>query len=209
MLFFLYRHNLISLANSSNPTPNVSGRQNGTALDPPPYSSITATAPQTLVLDDPGPPISDPHHDAYCDRCDLKISGIRYKCTTCNDFDFCSVCIGFAPLEHGHQFEAIINRRTRLFRPMDEWRTRGGAQPARPLVEHNGVRCDICGVSPIRGVRWKCAVCPDWDACQGCLARSSTTHPEHTFIKVVDHRVLWTVRVYDAWKCVPKLIKSG
>jgi len=33
-----------------------------------------------------------PRHNAYCDSCKQNISGIRYKCSVCPDFDLCSDC---------------------------------------------------------------------------------------------------------------------
>lgn len=35
---------------------------------------------------------SDVHYGVICDNCQGKISGIRYKCSTCPDFDLCSAC---------------------------------------------------------------------------------------------------------------------
>lgn len=35
-------------------------------------------------------------------------------------------------------------------------------------VVHTGIRCDNCGVSPITGVRYKCAVREDFDLCSKC-----------------------------------------
>eukprot|EP00826_Nyctotherus_ovalis_P000440 TRINITY_DN0_c501_g1_i9.p1 TRINITY_DN0_c501_g1~~TRINITY_DN0_c501_g1_i9.p1 ORF type:complete len:289 (-),score=58.77 TRINITY_DN0_c501_g1_i9:47-913(-) len=35
-------------------------------------------------------------------------------------------------------------------------------------VKHNCVCCDVCGMNPIVGVRYKCSVCPDYDLCSHC-----------------------------------------
>ncbi|KAF8610040.1 hypothetical protein BDV93DRAFT_5166 [Ceratobasidium sp. AG-I] len=125
------------------------------------------------------------------------IFGLRYKCSTCEDFDYCSVCIAFAPLEHGHRFDAIINGNTRLLRPLDAWRITGRDQTpsvasgtSGTLAFKHEARCDICGTNPIHGTRFKCAECPDWDTCQGCLEKSFVQHPEHTFIRVSDPSIL-------------------
>jgi hypothetical protein len=47
---------------------------------------------------------------------------------------------------------------------------------------HSGVRCDGCNVEPIRGVRYKCSVCSNYDLCQGC--ESKNVHSEHPFLKI-------------------------
>jgi len=36
---------------------------------------------------------------------------------------------------------------------------------------HNGVGCDLCGVAPITGPRYKCLCCPNFDACGSCIAK--------------------------------------
>lgn len=33
---------------------------------------------------------------------------------------------------------------------------------------HQHVRCDKCNVSPIRGKRYKCLICLDYDHCENC-----------------------------------------
>lgn len=50
-------------------------------------------------------------------------------------------------------------------------------------VVHSSVICDGCGVSPIRGIRYKCQVCSDFDLCESCEAKG--VHPlEHALSKI-------------------------
>lgn len=48
---------------------------------------------------------------------------------------------------------------------------------------HKGVTCDGCGISPITGNRFKCAICPNFDYCQKCEELNKDKHP-HPFIKI-------------------------
>lgn len=48
-------------------------------------------------------------------------------------------------------------------------------------VVHAHVTCDECHASPIVGVRYKCVVCPDFDVCVNCEAKSTHAHP---FLKI-------------------------
>lgn len=53
-------------------------------------------------------------HFATCDNCAAWIYGTRYKCTTCDDFDYCSDCFKWAAWHHpDHQFSAM-HREDRL-----------------------------------------------------------------------------------------------
>ncbi|KAF2666636.1 EF-hand [Microthyrium microscopicum] len=48
---------------------------------------------------------------------------------------------------------------------------------------HRGVMCNSCFMKPIRGIRWRCANCADYDLCSDCEA--SNMHPKtHIFYKV-------------------------
>lgn len=48
-------------------------------------------------------------------------------------------------------------------------------------VEHPEFICDNCGMDPIKGIRFKCSVRPDFDLCEKCEAQG--TH-EHPFLKI-------------------------
>jgi hypothetical protein len=64
----------------------------------------------------------------------------------------------------------------------------------RPPLTHENVRCDNCQTLPIRGVRYKCAVCVDYDLCSSCIeclegqitdgARATFHDPKHVFCRV-------------------------
>lgn len=48
---------------------------------------------------------------------------------------------------------------------------------------HQGVTCDVCGESPITGIRYKCLNCRDYDVCMKC----EVSHPHdksHVFAKI-------------------------
>jgi hypothetical protein len=49
------------------------------------------------------------HQNCYCDGCEGPISGARYRCSVCPDFDFCENCE--ATKEHVHLFLKIKNPR--------------------------------------------------------------------------------------------------
>lgn len=51
---------------------------------------------------------------------------------------------------------------------------------ADETVEHLAA-CDGCDVHPIKGIRYKCSVCKDFDFCSTCEERMS--HP-HAFLKI-------------------------
>ena len=48
---------------------------------------------------------------------------------------------------------------------------------------HIGYACDGCGVNPIVGNRYKCAVCSNFDFCEECEEKNKDSHL-HPFIKI-------------------------
>ncbi|KAH9826754.1 Zinc-binding domain, present in Dystrophin, CREB-binding protein [Teratosphaeria destructans] len=53
----------------------------------------------------------------------------------------------------------------------------------REAYEHRGITCEECGEFPIRGVRWHCLNCPDYDLCTTCEAHS-LHEKTHVFVKI-------------------------
>jgi len=108
------------------------------------------------------------HDNIKCDGCGaFPITGDRFKCTVCSDFDLCSPCEqkNTHPLSH----------------PLLKLKE----APRRDV--HYGVTCDGCGVAPIKGVRFKCLVCPNYDLCGPCEAKNN--HPSsHTLLKLKERK---------------------
>ncbi|KAK2590837.1 hypothetical protein QQS21_011474 [Conoideocrella luteorostrata] len=48
---------------------------------------------------------------------------------------------------------------------------------------HRGCQCNSCGMVPIRGVRYRCANCADFDLCETCEAQG-VHHKTHIFYKI-------------------------
>lgn len=50
-------------------------------------------------------------------------------------------------------------------------------------MEHHFVTCDQCGATPIRGIRWRCTNCSDFDLCSDCEATNMHDRT-HIFEKI-------------------------
>ncbi|GAA5906212.1 uncharacterized protein JCM6883_005477 [Sporobolomyces salmoneus] len=159
------------------------------------------------------------HKHVFCDRCLKTISGSRFKCRSCSNYDLCESCVDFRTQFHpgAHAFSEIVRpgsaalpslrgavevERQPTPRVVTPASTIVPARPsppapvARPLV-HNAT-CDICQKT-ITGTRMKCTDCPDWDCCETCYSSSSTTsevHPGHNFVSIHHPRDLkWHPRI--------------
>ena len=135
------------------------------------------------------------HDGIICDGCGCKcIVGNRYKCAICKNFDYCEKCRKEHAKDHKHPFIKIYHPNMRLAsikvvvgydcptydnsnsKKLEE-------QPKNEKPEHKGIRCDGCGMNPIVGCRYKCAVCPNFDYCEKCEETLTEEHL-HPFIKI-------------------------
>ncbi|KAI8613479.1 hypothetical protein BC830DRAFT_1132041 [Chytriomyces sp. MP71] len=49
---------------------------------------------------------------------------------------------------------------------------------------HRGVTCNHCGAQPIRGIRYHCLNCPDYDLCETCENLGDAHLRTHSFVKI-------------------------
>lgn len=51
-------------------------------------------------------------------------------------------------------------------------------------LEHEVVVCDGCSADPLKGYRYKCCNCEDYDLCGICFEQRLDIHPIHTFLQI-------------------------
>ncbi|OWZ23473.1 hypothetical protein PHMEG_0001640 [Phytophthora megakarya] len=56
---------------------------------------------------------------------------------------------------------------------------------AQATMKHPSVRCDGCNQSPLRGFRFKCFTCPNYDLCTTCYM-NQTHNTDHPFVRLTD-----------------------
>ncbi|KAG0321768.1 hypothetical protein BGZ99_003702 [Dissophora globulifera] len=60
------------------------------------------------------------------------------------------------------------------------------AEEDEPDTVHLNVYCDVC-LNTIRGTRWKCQECDNYDLCQNCHGLAHHRHPQHPFTPIKKH----------------------
>ncbi|XP_005106370.1 E3 ubiquitin-protein ligase mind-bomb isoform X2 [Aplysia californica] len=111
------------------------------------------------------------HTGVQCDACLVNpIRGIRYKCRMCPDFDLCANCKGQGCHSEHNMTEIAVPK------------TKKENVSSGSDVIHTGIQCDACHVNPIRGIRYKCRECPDFDLCANCKGQGC--HSEHNMTEI-------------------------
>ena len=163
-------------------------------------------------------PKKEIHNFIICDGCGMNpLVGKRYKCKTCQDFDYCEKCYEKNKDEHKHEFKliekkALSKARLNIIRKnlsknilyphvkfnvkksedfpkkLEHCPTMGNIFEKHNLAKkviHFGVTCDQCKKYPIVGIRYKCAVCPNFDYCEECEKKFAAKH-NHAFYKIYE-----------------------
>ena len=116
------------------------------------------------------------HWNYICDGCGMApIKGTRYHCNDCDDYDFCEKCHSEKKHKEGHKFLSIEKS---LYKPPEK-----AQKFVCEKIMHKGVTCDGCGVYPIIGCRYKCAICPNFDYCENCEKKKGYEH-SHPMVQI-------------------------
>jgi len=88
-----------------------------------------------------------------CDNCEVQLTSNRYHCEICKDFDLCEKCKFTTTSDHAtsHKMKLV-----------------GGEFSVN-------FTCDVCD-KPIRGQRYHCFVCQDFDLCSNCKNTQTGNH---------------------------------
>ena len=115
------------------------------------------------------------HYFVTCDGCKMgPIIGKRYQCGVCPDFDYCEKCYEKEKEKHKHTF-----RNVKPFVIKKELKLENNEE--KPV--HRGYICDGCNMEPIKGNRYHCTVCNDFDYCDACEEKYKNEH-RHPFLKI-------------------------
>ena len=157
------------------------------------------------------------HDGISCDGCGCQcIVGNRYKCSICENFDYCEKCLKKNISEHKHPFIKIYHPKMKFASikvvvgedcpiydnsnskkvKKEKCCEKKEEKNEKPI--HEGICCDGCGCKDIVGCRYKCAVCQNFDYCEECEEKFSEKHL-HPFIKIYNPEMKIT-----AIKCVVK-----
>ena len=156
------------------------------------------------------------HNFVRCDGCKMfPLIGKRYKCKTCPNFDFCENCMEKNKETHKHEFKIVPPRKHHHFphpkkiqkiaKKIEKCKTERNIfekEKEKEKVEENkiennkladklvhfGITCDGCGVFPIIGCRYKCAICEDFDFCEECEKKYGEEH-SHPFLKIYEPKM--------------------
>ena len=119
------------------------------------------------------------HNDIGCDGCNMNpIVGIRYKCSTCPNYDLCSNCMDKYDLNKlNHPKDHLFNR---FANPI----SRENHSPAfwsRSEWNHH-IPCDGCKVKEIIGYRYFCTICTT-SFCEYC-EQQGIHQFDHNMLKI-------------------------
>ncbi len=148
---------------------------------------------------------SDEVHKVQCGACgDNPIVSDRYKCLNCGDFNLCAPCFERRRESKGHKSgHAFIHFKSpgELFgrTVTDDEVTYAKLKQTYAQEIHESITCDGCKSDTIKGLRFKCDSCHNYDLCQKCVDGGITTqtHESSHPLIVVPLRAIHQIPVED------------
>ncbi len=110
----------------------------------------------------------------------------RYKCLECHNYDLCGRCFDQRreTLQHinGHAMVHFSDHDELFGEPLVDINTTVTLRKFKEKYsreEHANIECNNCKMMPMKGLRFKCDVCHDYDLCITCMEKRvhDTSHP--------------------------------
>ena len=120
-------------------------------------------------------------HPCTCDNCEKShFLEYRYKCLICDDYDLCGSCFEKRKINKTHQINHPLVRfdvPNELFGMKFENSEINLTNFVNIFKNetHDDVKCDCCQSKPIKGLRFKCDTCNDYDLCFKCFQNKNTS----------------------------------
>ena len=137
------------------------------------YASVHPPTTQTAAVVE--------HRGVVCDHCSsTPLCGVRFKCSTCPDYDLCAACVD-------RNDELQFHNPSHLFLRLPNPNTARNAGPVfanRSSWVHTDVSCADCAVKPIVGYRYFCTQC-GLSLCELCEQQGASFHDKsHALLKM-------------------------
>ena len=133
------------------------------------------------------------HSGIFCDYCKVHdFENYRYKCLTCQDYDLCSTCFeeGRTSREHlsGHPVvrfsePGVLFGKSLLQREI----TWTNFEKEFNETVHEEFACNVCGQSPMKGLRLSCYVCKNYNLCSWCFKQKRVTEGHQIGHQMIAH----------------------
>jgi hypothetical protein len=135
------------------------------------------------------------HTNVTCDSCNKSnFKSYRYKCLTCDDYDLCGWC--FEQKKFNSNNHKSSHPMVRFDQPNElygiEFESKNNEIKLNNFLTkfkdevHSTTTCDSCLTCPIKGLRFKCDVCSDYDMCYDCYIKKK----ESKIHKFNDHTMI-------------------